>query len=193
MKLVLATFAMLIAFSANAASDKIYCGAEIKDTPCKNIPQNRREELGKQIAGGNPVAITNKGGNLFVVYTTGTGLRKCQVTSNVGEVKLSANPGDLATAYYVRNNELFDLRMTGDVSKNCPAAKKLNMNVDSKIGGTLLDFVVVPNANAGIVGIAKMTTGVLRWTDKEYRKDLSTNSNVNNARYLQLKKSVGMN
>jgi hypothetical protein len=147
MKLVQTSFVAamaLVSLSATAATQHNYCKTEaIQEEHCKNIPSNRREELGKHVAGGNPVAITNENGNLKVWYTvSGSKLQQCQITSNVKSFKMSQNPNDLSTVYFVKDNgDLFDAKMTGAVSaESCPKAS--TQNYSATMGLTTSDNVV---------------------------------------------------
>lgn len=151
----------------NAASQQIYCKVDEKLSTiksCKNIPSNRRNELGALVSGGNPVAITNDKGNLFVWYTVGgSKLKGCQVTNNVEEFKMSSNPKDLSTAYFIRDKHMFDVKMSGSVSaEECPKATKQDYNTSLGLSGDAIkDLKVVPNGNSQIVAVGETESGFL--------------------------------
>src|SRR5690606_11976991 len=139
----------------------------------------RRNELGKLVRGGNPVAVALAKGNLFVYYTiSGGNLQKCQVAGNVLDFKISSNPGDVAAAYYIaRGDQLWDLRVSGEVDKGrCPKADKKDMLQHSGMGGKVVKhngkyaYRIVPNSRSRTVGLALTTAGILEWTDKHYQK-----------------------
>lgn len=188
MKLILLIAVCAMSASTFAATKNNYCGTkEIKDSNCKNIPGNRRTELGKKVSNGTPVAISlsqNKEKTLSMYYATGRGILKCSVTAKVEEFKLSSNPGDVAAAYFIKNGgDLYDLRVEGDVSKGCPKAKKVNMikhakESGSRITGTKLNkakgkyrYRIVSNAGSRVVGMSLLDNGdVFYWSDKSYEK-----------------------
>lgn len=159
MKLVQASLIAVVAMvgmSANAASKQMYCGTNsipVAKKDCKNITENRREELGKEVAGGNPVAITNEDGNLKVWYTvSGGALKDCQITNDVESFKISANPGDVASAYFLRKGVVKDIIMQGTVSSSsCPKA-------DTNTYATNVVEYKVPSNGSSRVTMAARTT-----------------------------------
>ncbi|MBX9768424.1 MAG: hypothetical protein K2X47_14215, partial [Bdellovibrionales bacterium] len=162
MKTSLLILAILAGSNAMAASKQQFCQTELKSlNTCKNIPQNRREELGRHIEGGNPVAITNEGGDLKVWYTTAQGsLQGCQVTNSVEKFRMSGNPGDRSTAYFTRNGSLMDVKMTGAVAKNvCPKASKQDFNQSLRIPADTIDFTVNSNSNSRVTMTGYTSSG----------------------------------
>jgi len=202
MKKLILGLSLIVSTSAFAVTDKMYCKtSQIVEADCKNIPLNRRTELGKQVQGGNPVALAAAAGNLYLYYTiSGSALKKCQVASNVVDMKMSSNPGDVAAAYFIGKdgsqlNQLFDLRVSGAVSKQaCPKADKKNMlkqlNLQGqqirKIGGDFL-YRIVPNSRSRVVGIALTDRNVLlEWNDQRLIPTVGRNSQDFSRRWEQI-------
>ncbi len=156
---------LVVGTQSFAASKQMFCKTDLKDLKtCKNVPENRREELGKLVSGGNPVAITNEKGNLTVHYTTAAGsLQACQVTNDVKQFKMSANPGDRSTAYFIREGHMFDVKMSGEVAKGqCPKASKQDysksLNVENE---TIVELKVIPNGNSKLAAIGRTQEGTV--------------------------------
>lgn len=175
-KYVYSVFAAVMAASmvSGAASKQLFCDTQLKDMKtCKNIPQNRREELGKKIEGGNPVAITNEKGELKVWYTTGHGLLDCAVTTEVQFFKMSQNSKDVSTAYFVRKGHLMDVQMDGSVEKSCPKAVK--QDYSEMLGlenDPIAELKVVSNSNSVITAVARTQSGyVIKSTDTKIEKE----------------------
>lgn len=190
MKTITTLLVLLLSAQAHSASKQYYCKTDKIQgmKTCKNVTLNRRNELGRQVSGGNPVAVAiDNNKNLFVYYTAGDTpkLVKCQVAGNVKAFKMSANPGDVATTYFESaDRDLYDVRMQGAVGKGkCPKAAKVNMLKDSKIGGKLQKYSLIPNSNSKYVGMALTTNDdVLLWTDKNYR--VEQNEGTSGFKYL---------
>jgi hypothetical protein len=168
MKVVQASLIAVVAMvgiSANAATQNNYCKTDaIKESNCKNIPSNRREELGRLVAGGNPVAVTNDDGNLKVHYTvSGSKLQSCQITNNVKSFKMSGNSGDRSTIYFVtEDGRLFDAKMTGSVGPGqCPKADT------QKYASDVVEYKVASDSHSVVTMAARTKNGaVIYSTDK---------------------------
>lgn len=162
-----------VASVSQGASKRMYCKEDLKDfSTCKNIPENRRDELGREVDGGNPVAITNEDGNLKVWYTVGGAkLKDCQITDKVKLFKMSAHSQDKSTAYFVRQDgDLYDVKMSGSVSaSNCPKASKqdyfttlINQSrISSLRDDEVIELKVNPNSKADIIAVAATKKGGL--------------------------------
>jgi hypothetical protein len=131
---------------------------------CKNIPVARRDELGVLVSGGNPVAITNEDGNLFVWYTVGgADLKGCQVTNSVEIFKMSSSPKDRSTAYFTKDGHMMDVKMSGAVSKEtCLKADKQDYNTSLGLSrDSIVEMKVIPNSNSSIVAVGRTENGYL--------------------------------
>lgn len=161
MKMTLIALITAVGTSAFAATQQNYCGTEmITQSNCKNIPSNRRDELGHQVSGGNPVAITNQDGNLMVHYTVGgSKLKACQITNNAKSFKMSQNTNDISTAYYLKDDgDLFDVKMQGSVSTSeCPKASKQNYSADLGISRSddVVEFKLASNSRNSVTMAAR--------------------------------------
>jgi hypothetical protein len=170
MKLVQTSLMAVLAMAsitATAATDKNYCKTDaIKDDGCKNIPSNRREELGRLVAGGNPVAVTNDNGNLKVWYTVGGGdLQQCQVTNNVKSFKMSQNSGDRSTVYFIKENgDLLDVKMHGAVSSSsCPSATTQNYSATMSLTSSdnVIEYKVASKASSTYTMAARTSSNTV--------------------------------
>lgn len=170
MKLVQTSLMAVIAMAsitATAATEQNYCKTEaIKDSNCKNIPGNRRQELGKLVGGGNPVAVTNEGGDLKVWYTVGgKDLQQCQITNNVKSFKMSQNSGDRSTVYFIKENgDLFDAKMTGDVGQGrCPKASTQNYSSTMSLTSSdnVVEYKLSSNSNSTVTMAARTTSNTV--------------------------------
>jgi hypothetical protein len=174
MKMTIIALVASVAATAFAQTQQNYCGTEkITEKNCKNIPNNRRKELGAKVQGGNPVAITNDSGLLKVYYTIGgSDLKSCDITTNVKSFKMSQNSQDLSTAYFIKENgDLFDVKMHGYVSKTeCPKALKQNYSADLGISQSdnIVEYKLASNSQNKITMAARTRSNrVIYSTDKK--------------------------
>jgi hypothetical protein len=82
--------------------------------------------------------------------------RRCQITNGVAEFKISTNPADIATSYFMRNGTLFGVYNAElSPSGNCPKAR-----TDHLLDGVAKFSVVSGNATT-IVSMAQSRDGEL--------------------------------
>jgi hypothetical protein len=148
----------------------------IHSQKCKNIPTNRRDELGKLVTGGNPVAVSLDNNTLYVHYTVGDSdkLQKCAVTTRVEDFKMSLNKNDYSTAYFIKDGHLLDVKMRGNVSKGaCPKASTQDFSADLRLNyDDVVDFKIISDASSDITAIALTESGwIIYSTDSRFYKE----------------------
>jgi hypothetical protein len=105
--------------------------------------------------------VLERGGDLFR-FVNG---RKCQVTNNVLDFKISQHPSDLAVVYYVRQDggkaNLYVLHNAGR-GGDCPKADKLQIMADVARSGSKYRYSVVSSTDTSAVSMALSRRGEFR-------------------------------
>lgn len=85
--------------------------------------------------------------------------KRCQITNNVQDFKISSHPNDAAVAYYIQSGDLYYLKNSDSTSRNCPRADRDRLMEDVKKIDGEYKYSVVPNTKTVIVNMALSRSG----------------------------------
>lgn len=125
--------------------------------------------------------ILKDNGDLFRTV----GGNKCQVTSGVVDMKISAHPNDTAMMYFIKDGNLYILKNAENYGQ-CPKADKKVLMANIAHSGSNYKYNVVSNTNTLVVNVALDSSGKLvGWGNRDTAftayniEDYSMNNNYN--------------